>query len=744
MKNRILPMTLVASAGLLTGCAHNSEYSSSSDDRHRTGSSSDMSDHSRSGTYATATQPSTTPTPATSTTGRTTTTTPASTTPTSSVRTTERSTTVASGQSPTNEWFDTNRDVVMSPSGEVRELDRSGESTTRVASGSDRMDDGARTAQPSQPTATPSSQPVTSSSTTRSSTAQPSGTPTSTPLSGAYATGQTRDPNRATDQYGSSDHSGPAPTTDTTTARSSEPARSEYKSESTKAEAARTDTSKAQPAKTEYSKTETTDMQYAKETHSTTSKTTDRTRTGDHAARHDRDAGRYREVAYTPVVKTNDAFGSSPYSPANMGRTTADYDPRGIEPITREGVAVAPASAAQPTSTTWVVGSDKQDTRGSAPYTPANRGVDTSAEDVRTASAPVTGTMSDGRVVTDSRGATSTTTTDETRRRHVDAMASQQGQPATAQRDWNQPNQPIDPGQPAVAAAQPDRTQPGVDRRVQPDRANPADRTAQPMTDAFAAATAETRILSILQAKDQEEIEIGKLAQQRGKSEAVRQYGQTLERDHSEHLEKVRSTAQSSGVTLLTAEQTRAAMKLEKERRPDLYGMPMDPAHMTDKDMKPVDKDGKPQWDDTHKDPSDVRKEQPTSSNPTKDQPSDATRGTPDSRIREGGSPRQDGRDSAYGRDVLEELRAAEGDRFDAVFAEKMHKGHGKVIRIVEDAQKKVSDPAVRDLLAKTLPTLREHERLAMQLTQQTGQREPGQQPTDRPAPEPRQPKNPR
>src|ERR1043165_5862547 len=61
----------------------------------------------------------------------------------------------------------------------------------------------------------------------------------------------------------------------------------------------------------------------------------------------------------------------------------------------------------------------------------------------------------------------------------------------------------------------------------------------------------ETRILSILHAKDLEEIKLGQLAAQNGSSDAIRNYGQNLVRDHTDHDAKVPACASSIGVRLM-------------------------------------------------------------------------------------------------------------------------------------------------------------------------------------------------
>ena len=48
---------------------------------------------------------------------------------------------------------------------------------------------------------------------------------------------------------------------------------------------------------------------------------------------------------------------------------------------------------------------------------------------------------------------------------------------------------------------------------------------------------------------DLSEINMGKLAQQKGQSRDVKSYGQMLEQDHGQHLQKAKQEAQQMGVT---------------------------------------------------------------------------------------------------------------------------------------------------------------------------------------------------
>jgi putative membrane protein len=63
---------------------------------------------------------------------------------------------------------------------------------------------------------------------------------------------------------------------------------------------------------------------------------------------------------------------------------------------------------------------------------------------------------------------------------------------------------------------------------------------------------------------DLAEIEVGKLAEQKGTDQQVKQFGQKLVSDHSENLEKAKSLAQSIGVTPPTAPDAKQKAAYEK------------------------------------------------------------------------------------------------------------------------------------------------------------------------------------
>lgn len=78
------------------------------------------------------------------------------------------------------------------------------------------------------------------------------------------------------------------------------------------------------------------------------------------------------------------------------------------------------------------------------------------------------------------------------------------------------------------------------------------------------AVSPEARVLSILHAKNQTEIEAGRLAMERGSSEEVREYGRMLVEHHTEADEQVVQAANDAGYSLMSREQVREMMAREK------------------------------------------------------------------------------------------------------------------------------------------------------------------------------------
>lgn len=67
---------------------------------------------------------------------------------------------------------------------------------------------------------------------------------------------------------------------------------------------------------------------------------------------------------------------------------------------------------------------------------------------------------------------------------------------------------------------------------------------------------------------------------------------------------------------------------------------------------------------------------------------------------------------------VRDRLQGLSGREFDRKFAEEMVKDHQKAVSEFERAAQTVNDPDLRDWTQKTLPVLREHQRMAQDLSQ--------------------------
>lgn len=160
------------------------------------------------------------------------------------------------------------------------------------------------------------------------------------------------------------------------------------------------------------------------------------------------------------------------------------------------------------------------------------------------------------------------------------------------------------------------------------------------------------RILSYLHTKNQEEIEAGRLAQTRGSSAAVREYGRMLAEHHESNDRKVMSTASTLGVQL-----------------------------------------------------SNTTTASGTGTNPS-----------PNSGTNPGMSSSTNQGTLSGGTDALSDLRNASGADFDRLFAEKMVQGHRDAIRELENARPNIQNGNVRSLVEQTLPALREHEQKAQAL----------------------------
>ena len=104
----------------------------------------------------------------------------------------------------------------------------------------------------------------------------------------------------------------------------------------------------------------------------------------------------------------------------------------------------------------------------------------------------------------------------------------------------------------------------------QPNGVNPANQNAAAANQAGAqkASKADQAFLKDAVEGDLSEVKMGQLAQQKGQSQDVKQFGQMLQQDHGQHLQQAQQQAQQMGVTPPTqpdAKQTKMYERLSKE-----------------------------------------------------------------------------------------------------------------------------------------------------------------------------------
>jgi putative membrane protein len=88
---------------------------------------------------------------------------------------------------------------------------------------------------------------------------------------------------------------------------------------------------------------------------------------------------------------------------------------------------------------------------------------------------------------------------------------------------------------------------------------------ASPSTAASRAKSNDQKFIKDAIQGDLSEVKVGKLAQEKGQGDEVKQFGKMLEQDHSDHLQKAQQLADQHGVTAPTepsAEQQRIYQKL--------------------------------------------------------------------------------------------------------------------------------------------------------------------------------------
>ena len=121
-----------------------------------------------------------------------------------------------------------------------------------------------------------------------------------------------------------------------------------------------------------------------------------------------------------------------------------------------------------------------------------------------------------------------------------------------------------------------DRTATSTDARSRDAQGNSPDQRPVSQTDrsadAATFASTDAKVLSVLHCKNEEEIQIGRLAQEKGTTEEVRKYGEQLVRDHTESDAKVRSVASAAKITLAESAVVKQALAKEKDPKHEKEG----------------------------------------------------------------------------------------------------------------------------------------------------------------------------
>jgi putative membrane protein len=116
----------------------------------------------------------------------------------------------------------------------------------------------------------------------------------------------------------------------------------------------------------------------------------------------------------------------------------------------------------------------------------------------------------------------------------------------------------------------------------QPSGVNPANQNAAAANQAGAqkASKADQAFLKDAVQGDLSEVKMGQLAQQKGQSQDVKQFGQMLQQDHGQHLQQSQQMAQQMGVTPPT--EPNAEQKAMYDRLSKMNGTQFDKAFAKD------------------------------------------------------------------------------------------------------------------------------------------------------------------
>jgi predicted outer membrane protein len=183
--------------------------------------------------------------------------------------------------------------------------------------------------------------------------------------------------------------------------------------------------------------------------------------------------------------------------------------------------------------------------------------------------------------------------------------------------------------------------------------------------------TPEQRLLSIIHAKNVEEVELGRLAQGRGTSQGVKDFAAMMVKEHSEGDAKLTSTAATEGVTLWDTARTQRALLLKKvfEKKEGRDG-----------------KDGK-----DRKEHKDKEKSPPPAAPAAPTAPADV-----DDR-------------KWMPVDHAAWLKGLSGDEFDRGYARTMYMGHSELLSVIEKHRGELTNANVKTFTGEVMGTVRHH-----------------------------------
>lgn len=243
---------------------------------------------------------------------------------------------------------------------------------------------------------------------------------------------------------------------------------------------------------------------------------------------------------------------------------------------------------------------------------------------------------------------------------------------------------------------------------------------------------ADVRILNFVHSKNLEEVQLGRLAQSKGTTEDVREFGRVLVKDHSQNDERLMALASDLRITLS-----------DSMWQGDTQWQNSDPSNRQSGNTQWQNNDGRwqstpPRGNDATSSPNQPGMSQNasdagrnTDESGSSDSNDNTRQNSTDTRTDRGMNSvdnnttgRSQDRQDSTGRvrsnqqptDMYTMLQNTSSTEFDGMFARHMLDGHRTVIDRVESAARQTQNGRVRSFLESTLSGLRDHERRASRI----------------------------